>query len=186
MENETKVNELGFHDEVVNSLLKVRLENLETDEVVKPSITPEKANSILWVISKLENEIEAKEDIYFSEYDRLTNWLEGEKEKRNKDIDYLTAVLEAFYDNNGFTKTESFPNGKLYKRKMPDRVEVDDAEAFEKWWNENGNDMEYMKITKKPILKNIKKYIQDAGECPNGVEYLVGGKCFKIKTEGVM
>ena len=83
MENETKVNEFPLHNEVVDSLLKVRLENLETDEVVKPSITPEKANSILWVISKLENEIEAKEDIYFSEYDRLTNWLEGEKEKRN-------------------------------------------------------------------------------------------------------
>ena len=99
-------------------------------------------------------------------------------------IPYLSASYRWSSECVSISSGFLLSNGKIGKRKQPDRVVVDNEEDFTKWWLDSPSTAnELVKTIHKPVLKEIKAYIQDSGECPDGCEYIEGKPQFYVRPE---
>jgi len=92
---------------------------------------------------------------------------------------YKTALEGYFLTCKG--KSLSLSNGKIGSRKSPDKVVVENVGDFTKWWMDIPAAGDLMKIVHKPVLKEIKSYIQNTSEVPPGTEYVEGKPNFYVK-----
>lgn len=104
----------------------------------------------------------------------LTFWFETEKNKINRQKQFLKDCCEGFmrnYREQCGSKSLTLPNGcKFGLRKCPDSVEIKDEELAIKWCEENLKEACKIKITllKTPIMDCIKT----TGSIPAGVEFV--------------
>ena len=143
-----------------------------------------KANDVLYWVSAIDRDEQEILNYQRQEIDRIKRFTDNKLKSLHKRREFFKTTLESYFSTcKG--KSLSLQNGKIGTRKQPDRVVVQDEDALYKWWMEHtivaNNKM--MKIVHKPVLKEIKSYIQDIGECPEGVEYKEGKTQFYVRPE---
>jgi phage host-nuclease inhibitor protein Gam len=130
-------------------------------------------------ISDLETQI----TINFREIDKekslIENWMLNQNSKLQDKIEYLSRKLEAWIKEKG-QKTLNLPHGTIRLRKLPDRVEIIDLEAF--MAAADGSLLAVIPSTAKPDLNKIKSLIKSTGSIPSGVNFIEGIERFTFKT----
>ena len=139
-----------------------------------------KCNDVLTWYGLIDQEEKELLDYKKKECERIERFTDAKLKSLTNRRNFFNIALESYFSTcKG--KSLSLQNGKIGKRKSPDRVIVDNEEEFTKWWMDIPAAGDLMKIVHKPVLKEIKSYIQDVGECPDGVEYLEGKSKFYVK-----
>ena len=140
-----------------------------------------KANDVLYWVSAIDRDEQEILNYQRQEIDRIKRFTDNKLKSLHKRREFFKTTLESYFSTcKG--KSLSLQNGKIGTRKQPDRVIVENEEELYKWWLESGEHTnELMKTFHKPVLKEIKSYIQDVGECPEGVSYLEGKPKFYVK-----
>ena len=143
-----------------------------------------KCNDVLTWYGLIDQEEKELLDYKKKECERIERFTDAKLKNLTNRRNFFNIALESYFSTcKG--KSLSLQNGKIGTRKQPDRVVVQDEDALYKWWMEHtivaNNKM--MKIVHKPVLKEIKSYIQDIGECPEGVEYKEGKTQFYVRPE---
>ena len=140
-----------------------------------------KCNDVLTWYGLIDQEEKELLDYKKKECERIERFTDAKLKSLTNRRNFFNIALESYFSTcKG--KSLSLQNGKIGKRKSPDRVIVENEEELYKWWLESGEHTnELMKTFHKPVLKEIKSYIQDVGECPEGVSYLEGKPKFYVK-----
>ena len=162
------------------------------------------------LIEELLQEAEADErklhlahiDLMLSEMRKLevaiaSNFAQAEEEKQiidewamNKNVglqekaDRITSLLKLFMESQGEeVKTIDLPNGKLLRRKTPDKIEIVDMEAFLQ--NANKSMFTLQPEMVKPNLTKIKAFYKMTQRVPVGTRLIEGEEKFNIKLNEV-
>jgi len=152
---------------------------ITTDEVVEGQTT---ANKYLYVISKLRNEIEKVKAVGQDQIESAQAYIDRESNKREKTIDFLSERLHLFMMGQD-QKTISLPNGDLKMRARQDKVQVVDEEKVLAWIKSGSSDFDSMLRIKEMINKaEMKKYIKETGDIPDGVEVESQEPSFSVVT----
>lgn len=123
-----------------------------------------------WALDKIREakaEYNQKEIIVKEKIKQLQEWLEKEREKRDRTVNFFTAKLQEYFKTapKRRTKTQEvleLPSGTL-RRKYPAPEFVRDDEKLLNWLKERGIS-EYVKIKETPDWANFKKTIRVTGE----------------------
>ena len=143
----------------------------------------QKANDVLYWMGAIDRDEAELLEYQKSEIDRINRFTDAKLKTLHTRRDFFKSALESYF-RTCKGKTLSLSNGKIGKRKQPDRVVVDNEEDFTKWWLDSPSTAnELVKTIHKPVLKEIKAYIQDSGECPDGGEYIEGKPQFYVRAE---
>ena len=135
-------------------------------------------------ISKLEEEVSHNFRQAEDEAKIIHDWALKRNSSIQEKIDRLKLKLEAFIREQN-KKTIDLPHGILKIRKMPDKVEISDMEAFLK--NASQALITVVPETIKPNLVKIKASIKKTTRVPEGVSVTEGKDEFKLtlKTKEV-
>jgi hypothetical protein len=162
------------------------------------------------LIEELLQEAEADErklhlahiDLMLSEMRKLevaiaSNFAQAEEEKQiidewaiNKNVslqekaDRITSLLKLFMESQSDeVKTIDLPNGKLLRRKTPDKIEIVDLEKF--LINADKSMVTLQPEIVKPNLNKIKAYYKMTLKLPEGTKLIEGEEKFNIKLNEV-
>ena len=139
-----------------------------------------KCNDVLTWYGLIDQEEKELLDYKKKECERIERFTDAKLKSLTNRRNFFNIALESYFSTcKG--KSLSLQSGKIGCRKSPDRVIVENEEEFVKWWMDIPSAGDLMKIVHKPVLKEIKSYIQDVGECPEGVSYLEGKSKFYVK-----
>jgi hypothetical protein len=131
------------------------------------------ADSLLWQIGQLEEEIAEIDSLAEKEVAQIERWRVRERSKLEERVTAFSGGLQAFLRKEG-RKSLSLPHGKLQFRKNPDRVSIDE-QLFD-WERE-----EFIRVVpeqKKPNLSAIKKHLKQTGEIIEGAQLQWGEEQF--------
>ena len=169
--------------EVESNILESDAEELEQKQL--SFINDEsKANDVLYWYQRVLYEINDIRDWQREEGQRIDLFVELKIEKMEKKVDFYEKALESFLMADG-AKSKSLLNGKIGTRKTPDKVSVTDTEKFINWYHTNNTGTHKLikeEVVRKPVIKEIKKYIKESGDCPPDIEFINGELKFYIKT----
>jgi len=123
-----------------------------------------------WALDKIREakaEYAQKEMVVREKIRQLQEWLEKEREKRDRTVNFFTAKLQEYFETAPKRKTKTqevleLPTGTL-RRKYPAPEFVRDDEKLLNWLKER-NLNEYVKVKEYPDWANLKKVIKVAGE----------------------
>ena len=139
-----------------------------------------KCNDVLVWYGLIDQEEKELLDYKKKECERIERFTDAKLKSLTNRRNFFNIALESYFSTcKG--KSLSLQSGKIGTRKSPDRVIVENEEEFTKWWMDIPSAGDLMKIVHKPVLKEIKSYIQDVGKCPEGVSYLEGKSKFYVK-----
>ena len=140
-----------------------------------------KCNDVLCWYGLINDEEQELLEYRDNEVERINRFTDAKLKSLTNRRNFFKTALEGYFQTcKG--KSLSLLSGKIGTRKQPDRVIVENEEEFTKWWMDSPEFAnELMKTVHKPVLKEIKSYIQDVGECPDGVSYLEGKSKFYVK-----
>lgn len=125
-----------------------------------------------WALDKIREakaEYAQKEMIVKEKIRQLQEWLEKEREKRDRTVNFFTAKLQDYFETapKRRTKTQEvleLPSGTL-RKKYPAPEFVRDDEALLKWIKANKiNAHLYIRVKETPDWANFKKTVKVAGE----------------------
>jgi len=131
----------------------------------------------LCAYSHLQVEAEQVAAAYNAEIQRLQLNATAEAAKRDGRMAWLSQALAGYYHASGATKI-TLPYGTLSQRKQPERITIEDIDAF--CQANSGSDLVRTKET--PDKKAIKQHIKADGEIPDGVEVERADPKFTITT----
>ncbi len=136
---------------------------------------------VLGEISNLEEQIADNFEETEKEKAILDDWTLRKNSKLQERIDWMTRKLETFmYEQSEDVKTIEVCNGKLLRRKQPNRLEIVDMDEF--MTNKNLNQFGTLQPEiLKPNLNMIKAYINTSKRVPLGVKVIEGIEKFSIK-----
>ena len=151
----------------MNNIISV-IANEHTEENESWKITD--AVTADWALDKIREakaEYSQKEMIVKEKIRQLQEWLEKEREKRDRTVNFFTAKLQEYFETAPKRKTKTqevleLPTGTL-RRKYPAPEFVRDDEKLLNWLKERGMS-EYVKIKETPDWANFKKTIRVTGE----------------------
>ncbi len=115
-----------------------------------------------WALRKLKalrNQLAANNAIAEEEANRIGAWLTAVNEPLKTQVQFVENILNgyALYERRtNDRKTIVLPYGKLATRPVADKWEVVDADAFITWAEQSGHGATLLKITKAPVMKEIK------------------------------
>ena len=139
-----------------------------------------KCNDVLTWYGLINEEEQELLEYKKKECERIQRFTDAKQKSLTNRRNFFDIALESYFSTcKG--KSLSLQSGKIGTRKQPSRVIVENEEEFTKWWMDIPSAGDLMKIVHKPVLKEIKSYIQDVGECPEGVSYLEGKSKFYVK-----
>lgn len=137
---------------------------------------------VLKEIGQLEQEIQNTFTQAEEEKKIIDEWALQRNSKLQDRIEWMTKQLEAFMNEQGDTKTIDLPNGKLLRRKQPDKIEIIDHEELLK--NKNLYQLGTIQPEKwKPNIPMIKAFIKMTTKIPKGVEVVEGKEKFSVKIK---
>ncbi len=128
--------------------------------------------------SKLQDEITRNFEEAEREKQIIHEWAIQRNSKIQDKADYILRKLEAYIREEG-KKTIDLPHGILKIRKRPDKVEIDNLDAFLS--EASGSFVQIIPEQLKPDLNKIKAYIKQTGAIPAGVNYIIGEEDFSLK-----
>lgn len=137
---------------------------------------------LLLELSKLQKEIENNFDQSDRECQFIKDWAIQINSKIQSKLDFLEMKIESYLRETGL-KTLDLAHGILKLYKKPDRVEVNDIEAFLS--SATSELLNIIPEQVKPDLNKIKAYIKSKGRVPSGVQLIPGTESFsyKLKTK---
>lgn len=143
-----------------------------------------KANDVMYWYEKISQEIEEINEYAKKEIERIIFFKDQKMTHLIRKQNFYKMALESYLLASG-DKSKSMINGKIGFRKSPDRVSIVEEGSFLAWAKKNKLEDLLVKteVKSKPLLKEIKKYIQETGECPDTVDYIDGVNKFYIKPE---
>lgn len=114
------------------------------------------------------------------EIEIINEWKDKMLDKHINRIEYLESKLHLFIAESN-VKTIELPHGKLQIRKRPDKVRVEDMEAFMN--NAKSEMLRTIPESFKPDINSIKNYIKRTGRVPEGVKYTEGQEAFSLSLK---
>ena len=139
-----------------------------------------KCNDVLTWYGLIDQEEKELLDYKKKECERIERFTDAKLKSLTNRRNFFNIALESYFSTcKG--KSLSLQSGKIGCRKSPDRVIVENEEEFTKWWMDIPSAGDLMKIVHKPVLKEIKSYIQNTSEVPPGTDYVEGKSKFYVK-----
>ena len=164
--------------EETKNFLDELLEEVEAKEV---SLHLAHVDLVLGEISNLEEQIAKNFEETEKEKAILDDWTLRKNSKLQERIDWMSRKLEAFMREQGDdVKTIEVCNGKLLRRKQPNKIEIIDMDKF----MSNNNLYQLGTLQPeilKPNLNMIKAFINSTKRLPLGVRVVEGTEKFSIK-----
>ena len=174
--------------ELIEHEVEMNVRHLEESDIEQEQLCfvndESKANDVLYWHKRTTEDIQKVHEYMKNEIERIELFSWAKIEHMQKKLKFYEGALESFLMASG-DKSKSLINGKIGTRKSPDKIIVEDDEKFIKWYYTNKTGIEPLiksETIQKPILKEIKKYIKESGECPPDVTYQTGQLKFYIKT----
>lgn len=123
-----------------------------------------------WALDKIREakaEYNQKEMVVREKIRQLEEWLEKEREKRDRTVNFFTAKLQEYFEMAPRRKTKTqeileLPSGTLRKKYFAPEFVRDDGKLLE--WLKQRCMTEYIKTKESPDWANLKKTIKIAGE----------------------
>lgn len=134
-------------------------------------------------LNRIQKEIEATFRQAETEKKLIDEWALAHNIKRQERVEYLTTKLETFVRGEG-KKTLDLPHAILKLHKKPDKVEVNDMDAF--LANASADMVTVVPESVKPSITGIKKIIKMSTKVPPGITVIPGDErlTIKFKTNG--
>lgn len=137
---------------------------------------------VLAEICNLEKQIADNFEQTEQEKKILDEWTLRKNSKLQDRIDWMAKKLESFMRNQDDTvKTIDLPNGKLLRRKQPDKIEIVDLEKF--MLSANSYMLSVVPEVVKPDLKKVMAVYKRNLILPEGTRLIVGEEKFSIKLK---
>ena len=156
-------------------------ELLEEVEARETTLHLAHVDLVLGEISNLEEQIAKNFEETEKEKAILDDWTLRKNSKLQERIDWMSRKLEAFMREQGDdVKTIEVCNGKLLRRKQPNKIEIIDMDKF----MSNNNLYQLGTLQPeilKPNLNMIKAFINSTKRLPLGVRVVEGTEKFSIK-----
>jgi hypothetical protein len=141
------------------------------------TLTEEQINYLIEILNARVSRFTEALDMYDTVIGKYKSRRDEFVNRVGVEIDRYVAIISRWFDVRKKTGKVELPAGKVFKRRMPQSVAVEDLKTFIQWVTENGRENELLKI--EPEIAKIHKYIKEYGEIPAGVE-LVGGDRSRI------
>ena len=114
----------------------------------------------------------------------IDEWAINRNVKLQEKIDRITSLLKLFMESqDAEVKTIDLPNGKLLRRKTPDKIEIVDLEKFLEKADKSMVTLQPEMV--KPNLNKIKAYYKMTLKLPEGTKLIEGEEKFNIKLNEV-
>jgi len=152
------------------------------DEVEKKerSLHLAHVDMVLNEIRNLEGEIANNFKNTDLEKQYLDQWVLQKNSKLQEKIEWMTKKLEAFmYEQGADVKTIDLPNGKLLRRKQPDKIEIVDMDKFIQ--NADSSMLTVVPESVRPDLRKVMAYYKRRLIPPVGARLVIGEEKFSIK-----
>ena len=143
-------------------------------------------------LAAAKREIDRIKDAANAERNKVTDWETDALKGPQHDAGYFEALLidrlhQLEVENPDLPKTYRVPGGALVRRKLPDRIEVVDSEAFLTWAQVNAPDA--VKVT--PLVSALSglprtdegDLVTSEGEVVPGVGVSAGGESYSVKVD---
>ena len=166
--------ELLYVDSLMNDMPDLHEDSFEVDM--------DKANSILYVIGKIQGEMDEVKAVAQKQIEKAKMFQDAECNKMQRTIDFLTARVHGFAIASG-KRTVNLPNGKLKLIKKQDKFEITDQDAVLSWIRENKLEDTLIRIKEDVNKTEVKKYFKTTGEIPDGLEVTPQDDSFKAVPE---
>ena len=152
----------------------------------------------LWAMRRLavaQRRIDEVNRLAHIEIERITRWVADNTSSAHNEIEYFDKVLTNYLirvrenEQDGRKKLD-FPDGTVTSRITPDKVAVDDAEAFLAWAEANGHS-EWVRVKREADVATIKKVVDYSdgavidpltGQVVAGLSRVEGGVSVSIKV----
>ena len=138
------------------------------------------ADILVSEIKNIQSQIESNFKQADEEKKIIGDWVMSKNLKLQERIERITTQLELFMnDQDDKVKTIDLPNGKLLKRKQPDKIEIVDLENF--LLNADRSMISLQPEIVKPDLNKIKAFYKRTLKLPEGTKLIEGKEKFSIK-----
>ena len=155
-------------------------ELLEQAEAKEITLHLAHVDLVLAEISNLEEQISKNFEQTEHEKKILDEWTIRKNSKLQDRISWMTMKLESFMKSQGDSvKTIDLPNGKLLRRKQPDKIEIADIDKF--MLRADSQLLTVIPEMVKPNLKKIMAYYKRRLILPEGTKLIIGEEKFSIK-----
>ncbi len=155
-------------------------ELLEEVEAKEATLHLAHVDLVLGEVSNLEEQIAKNFDETEKEKAILDDWTLRKNSKLQERIDWMTRKLEAFMKEQGEdVKTIEVCNGKLLRRKQPDKIEIVDMDQF--MLNADSSMLTVSPETVRPDLRKVMAFYKRRLIPPAGTKLIVGEEKFSIK-----
>ena len=155
-------------------------ELLEQAEAKEITLHLAHVDLVLAEISNLEEQISKNFEQTEQEKKILDEWTIRKNSKLQDRISWMTMKLESFMKSQGDSvKTIDLPNGKLLRRKQPDKIEIADIDKF--MLRADSQLLTVIPEMVKPNLKKIMAYYKRRLVLPEGTKLRIGEEKFSIK-----
>ena len=155
-------------------------ELLEQAEAKEITLHLAHVDLVLAEISNLEEQILKNFEQTEHEKKILDEWTIRKNSKLQDRISWMTMKLESFMKSQGDSvKTIDLPNGKLLRRKQPDKIEIADIDKF--MLRADSQLLTVIPEMVKPNLKKIMAYYKRRLILPEGTKLIIGEEKFSIK-----
>ena len=159
------------------SFLDELLEEAEAKEV---TLHLAHVDLVLAEMKNMEDIIQQNFEQTEKEVQILSEWTLRKNSKLQDKINWMTTKLESFMNEQGEdVKTIDLPNGKLLRRKQPDKIEIIDMEKF--MLNADQSMLTVQMETVRADMNKIKAYYKRRLVPPEGTKLVVGLSKFSIK-----
>ena len=155
----------------------------EVEQVEAKGFTINDTQKAEWAVRKVA-EHRAKQqkakELYEKEVFRLKAWLQKETDKEENRIEHLQGMLYQWYITQN-EKSISLPSGRVRIRKLPDKFNFTDETAVIAW--AKVHQPKSIRVKEEIDKNEIKRYIKETGEIPDGVEVEKPEPVFEVKPE---
>lgn len=136
---------------------------------------------VLAEIASLETKIHNTFNLAEEEQTLIQDFALRRTSKLQERIDFLSRKLESYLRESG-QKTINLPRGAIKIRKKPDRIEIEDMQAF--LLHAKGDMLNTVPEQVKPDIAGIKSWIKmTGGKLPPGVRIIEGQESFSYKLK---
>ena len=154
---------------------------LEEQEVLRSDSPEIIFSKYLWVIKKMESEIDKIKSASLKLIEEIESWEQKKINQKLSQIEFLSGNMEKYLKVRDL-KSMSLPNGSIGLRKLQPKIEITDEVMF--YESADPVLLKHKPESYEPDLRKIKEYIKSTGVLPVGVEMTNQNQKFYYKFAG--
>ena len=154
---------------------------LEEQEVLRSDSPEIIFSKYLWVIKKMESEIDKIKSASLKLIEEIESWEQKKINQKLSQIEFLSGNMEKYLKVRDL-KSMSLPNGSIGLRKLQPKIEITDEVMF--YESADPVLLKHKPESYEPDLRKIKEYIKSTGVLPVGVEMTNQNPKFYYKFAG--